>query len=162
MKWETYTCYLRDNSWNKMLLKCLLMASKLSTRYRRTVLHNNCPVFMCLLVKARASELFDPFQFAVACPLGSEKVVHGIRNCVEQHWGAADFAILKVDLIGFSLMNVPFVSLPFFLGHTGQWYGVYPPMAPYGSPTFWIWSSAGWPIGTSTFALVLHKVINAI
>ena len=53
---------------------------------------------LCLLVKTKASDFFDPLQFGVACPLGSEKVIHGIRNCVDQHWGDEDFAVLKVDL----------------------------------------------------------------
>ena len=51
-----------------------------------------------LLVKPKASDFFDPLQFEVACPLGSEKVIHGIRNCVDQHWRDEDFAVLKVDL----------------------------------------------------------------
>eukprot|EP00731_Ephydatia_muelleri_P010160 Em0005g746a len=34
----------------------------------------------------------------VTCPAGAEKIIHGLRGCVDEHWHDADFAILKIDL----------------------------------------------------------------
>ena len=31
-------------------------------------------------------------------PLWGRKMVHGLRDCIEQHWLEDDFVILKVDL----------------------------------------------------------------
>ena len=38
---------------------------------------------LCALVKLKASDFFEPLQFGVACPLGSETIIHGIRSCVQ-------------------------------------------------------------------------------
>ena len=53
---------------------------------------------LCSLVKDKASSFFEPLQFGVACPHGSEKVVHGLRKCIEEHWGGEDFVVLKTDM----------------------------------------------------------------
>ena len=29
---------------------------------------------------------FQPLQFGVACRAGAEKIVHSLRNCIEEHW----------------------------------------------------------------------------
>ena len=125
---------------------------------------------LCLLVKTKASDFFDPLQFGVACPLGSEKVIHGIRNCVDQHWGDDDFAVLKVDLK--NAFNL--VSRQAFLDECAF---VFPNLLPW---AFWcygvhsiLWHPMGHlssksgvqqgdPLGPLLFALVLHKVISAI
>ena len=52
---------------------------------------------LCALVKVKAQQFFKPFQYGVACLFGAEKIVHGLRDCVEQHW-LEDDAVLKVDL----------------------------------------------------------------
>ena len=52
---------------------------------------------LCALVKLKASDFFEPLQFGVACLRGSEKIIHGIRSCVQKHWGDVDFAVLKID-----------------------------------------------------------------
>ena len=46
---------------------------------------------LCTIVKRQAAEII---QFGVACSVGSEKVVHGIRSCLDSH---EDFYFLKVD-----------------------------------------------------------------
>ena len=38
---------------------------------------------LCDLVKEKASDFFQPLQLGVACASGTEKIVHGIRRCVE-------------------------------------------------------------------------------
>ena len=40
---------------------------------------------LCASVKVKAQLFFKPFQYGVACPFGAEKIVHGLRNCIEQH-----------------------------------------------------------------------------
>eukprot|EP00731_Ephydatia_muelleri_P019402 Em0012g227a len=58
----------------------------------------------CLLVRRKynvghqATELFQPLQFGVACPSGTEKVIHGLRTCMEEHWEDDDYAVVKVDM----------------------------------------------------------------
>ena len=37
---------------------------------------------LCTVIKHRVIDFFEPIQFGVACPMGSEKVVHGIRACM--------------------------------------------------------------------------------
>ena len=53
---------------------------------------------LCALVRAKASEFFQPYQFGVACPMGAEKVAHGLRASMEEHWSEENFTVLKVDM----------------------------------------------------------------
>ncbi|KAL5479843.1 hypothetical protein EMCRGX_G023432, partial [Ephydatia muelleri] len=53
---------------------------------------------LCAVLKSKASEFFAPFQFGVACPAGAEKVIHGLRHCIEEHWEEEDFVVLKIDM----------------------------------------------------------------
>ena len=53
---------------------------------------------LCSLIKYKASEFFQSLQFGVACASGSEKVVHGLRACMDKHWEDDDFAVVKVDM----------------------------------------------------------------
>eukprot|EP00731_Ephydatia_muelleri_P024145 Em0016g416a len=53
---------------------------------------------LCAVIKDKASELFHPLQFGVACSAGSEKIIHGLRKCIEDHWDDEDFVVLKVDM----------------------------------------------------------------
>ena len=52
---------------------------------------------LCAVIKYRVINFCEPIQFCVACPMGSEKVIHGIRACVNKHWNGVDFSVLKVD-----------------------------------------------------------------
>ena len=49
---------------------------------------------LCRITKAKAAE---GHQVGVACPGGSELIVHGLRNCIESHWNDGDFVVLKID-----------------------------------------------------------------
>ena len=40
---------------------------------------------LCTLTKDKATEFLQPLQFGVACPSGTEKVIHGLRTCREEH-----------------------------------------------------------------------------
>ena len=53
---------------------------------------------LCAVIKDKASELFHPLQFGVACTAGSEKIIHGLRKCIEDHGDDEDFVVLKVDM----------------------------------------------------------------
>ena len=53
---------------------------------------------MCLCTKEKATHFFVPFQFGVACAGGTEKIIHRLRQTVEDHWQDADFATLKIDM----------------------------------------------------------------
>ena len=52
----------------------------------------------CNVVKEKASDFFSPFQFGVACPRGSEKIIHNLREVLKQHWSDPDFAVIKIDM----------------------------------------------------------------
>eukprot|EP00731_Ephydatia_muelleri_P000252 Em0001g252a len=52
----------------------------------------------CSVVKEKASDFLSPFQFGVACPSGSEKIIHNLREVLEQHWSDPDFAVIKIDM----------------------------------------------------------------
>ncbi|KAL5491295.1 hypothetical protein EMCRGX_G016557 [Ephydatia muelleri] len=54
---------------------------------------------LCALVRSKASEFFQPHQFGVACPMGAEKIVHGLRACVEKHWLEESLVVLKLSEI---------------------------------------------------------------
>ena len=54
---------------------------------------------LCVMVKIKATDLFHHFQYGVACPFGAEKIAHGLRAFIDEHWGDDDFAVLKIDMI---------------------------------------------------------------
>lgn len=45
---------------------------------------------------AKANEFFAPYQFGIAYPSGAEKMIHGLRSCVEERWTDEDFTVLKI------------------------------------------------------------------
>ena len=54
---------------------------------------------MCLhFNKGKAIQFFRPFKYGVACPSGSEKIVHKRMQVIEDSWNNGDFAILTIDL----------------------------------------------------------------
>lgn len=57
-----------------------------------------CIVCICAVERSLASDFFVPHQFGVACPSGPEKVIHGLRSCIEEHWTDKDFTMLKIDM----------------------------------------------------------------
>ena len=56
------------------------------------------PANACVLLKADALDLFEPFQFGVVPPQGCEKVIHGLRHCFIGHWSDDSLACMKVDM----------------------------------------------------------------
>ena len=53
---------------------------------------------MCTLLKVKAADFFQPLQFGVVCYAGAEKITHGLRICLEEHWLDDDFVAFKVDM----------------------------------------------------------------
>ena len=54
---------------------------------------------LCAAGKTKAAGFFKPFQFDVVCLYGTEKIAHGLRACIENHWLDDDFVVLKkVDM----------------------------------------------------------------
>ena len=66
---------------------------------------------LCAVIKHRVIDFFEPIQFGVACHQGSEKVIHGIRACVDKHWNDSDYSVLKVECIQFSLQRCCFTGV---------------------------------------------------
>ena len=54
---------------------------------------------LCALVNEKASDFFQPLQLRVACASGTEKIVHGLRRSVEDHWKDNYFAVIKIDMM---------------------------------------------------------------
>eukprot|EP00731_Ephydatia_muelleri_P017572 Em0010g670a len=125
---------------------------------------------LCSLIKYKASEFFQPLQFGVACASGSEKVVHGLRACMDKHWEDDDFAVVKVDMRNaFNLVSRQVVldecalHFPELLPWATWCYAAHPllwhPMGRIFSETG---VQQGDPLGPLLFALVLQKILNAI
>ena len=53
---------------------------------------------LCQLSREKAANFFQPFQHGVACPGGAEKIIHKVRQWVDNHWSDGNFALLKVDM----------------------------------------------------------------
>eukprot|EP00731_Ephydatia_muelleri_P002494 Em0001g2494a len=125
---------------------------------------------LCSLVKDKVSSCFEPHQFGVACSHGTEKVVHGLRKCIEEHWDDEDFVVLKVDMRNAfnlisrqALLSECSTFFPELLPWARWCYGSHPYLwHPLGHLTSEAGVQQGDPLGPLFFALVLHKVIDAI
>ncbi|KAL5487053.1 hypothetical protein EMCRGX_G019610 [Ephydatia muelleri] len=121
-------------------------------------------------VKVRAQQFFHPFQFGVACPLGAEQMIHGLRDCIEQHWLENDFVVLKVDLK--NAFNM--VSRQAVLNECGKHF---PELLPWASWCYsqhpFLWHPLGCltseqgvqqgdPLGPLLFSLVLNILVSEI
>ena len=49
---------------------------------------------LCVISRSNAHDFFSPHQCGVVCPSSAEKMVHGLRCCVEEHWTDGDFSVL--------------------------------------------------------------------
>ena len=50
---------------------------------------------LCIISRVKASEFFSPLQLGVACSVGAEKLVHGFRHCISEHWEEDDFVAVR-------------------------------------------------------------------
>ena len=126
---------------------------------------------LCAVTKEKASEYFAPLQMGVVCPSGAEKIIHGLRHCVEDYWMDEDFAVMKIDMR--NAFNL--VSRQALLDECSAHF---PELLPWASwcyvqhPTLWhvtdIISASetgvqqGDPLGPMYICLVLHKLVTAI
>ena len=122
---------------------------------------------VCALSSSKASTLFSPHQFGVACPRGVEEIVHKMRTIVADHWHDDDFVILKVDMK--NAFNA--VSRQAVLDECAQHFPEILPWVTWcyqSHPRLWhtmamFLSEAGVqqgdPLGPLLFALALHRLV---
>eukprot|EP00731_Ephydatia_muelleri_P036720 Em0311g4a len=53
---------------------------------------------LCITIREKARDLFQPLQVGVACRSGSERIIRGLRKCIDDHWDDDDFVVFKVDM----------------------------------------------------------------
>eukprot|EP00731_Ephydatia_muelleri_P034760 Em0075g13a len=125
---------------------------------------------LCSLIKEDASAFFQPFQFGVALPQGCEKVIHGLRRCLDYHWHDSEFVCLKVDMKNAfnlvsrqSLFDQCTLHFPLLLPWTTWCYGQHPFLwHSMGTLTSEAGVQQGDPLGPFYFALVLHHLVLSI
>ena len=50
-----------------------------------------------MILKDKFADFFHPLQYGVACRTGAEKVIHQVRDCIEEHLMDDDVMCFKVD-----------------------------------------------------------------
>eukprot|EP00731_Ephydatia_muelleri_P025228 Em0017g311a len=122
---------------------------------------------LCIITKPKASDFFTPFQYGVACPAGAEKVIHGVRSCIQEHWKDDNFTVCKVDMSNAfnlvsqqALLEECAVHFPELLPWVGWCYGSHPTLwHPLGQLSSETGVQQGDPLGPLLFSLVLHKLV---
>ena len=126
---------------------------------------------LCIITKPKASDFFTPFQYGVACPAGAEKVIHGVRSSIQEHWKDDDnFTVCKVDMSNAfnlvsrqALLEECAVHFPELLPWVGWCYGSHPTLwHPLGQLSSETGVQQGDPLGPLLFSLVLHKLVLSI
>eukprot|EP00731_Ephydatia_muelleri_P009897 Em0005g483a len=99
-----------------------------------------------------------------------EKIIHGLRKCIEDHWDDEDFVVLKVDMRNaFNLVSRQAILdecaslfpelLPWVLWCYGTHSALWHPMGRVSSESG---VQQGDPLGPLLFALVLQNIISAV
>ena len=125
---------------------------------------------LCILTKAKAAEYFEGYQTGVACPGGSEIIVHGLRDCIEKHWNDEDVVTLKIDFQNAfnivsrqALLEECHAHFPELLPWASWCYGQHPMLFhPMGTISSETGVQQGDPLGPLFFCLVLHKLVATI
>ena len=119
---------------------------------------------LCSMTKAKAHDFLAPFQLGVACQGGAEKIIHGLRSCVDKHWQEVDFAVLKIDLLNAfnrvsrqAVFNACALHIPELLPWFQWCYGQYPALwHSLGTISSEIGVQQGDPLDPLLFCLVLQ------
>ena len=122
------------------------------------------------MTKAKAHDFLAPFQLGVACQGGAEKIIHGLRSCVDEHWQEVDFAVLKIDLLNAfnrvsrqAILNACALHIPELLPWSQWCYGQHPALwHSLGTISSEIGVQQGDPLCPLLFCLVLQQIISAI
>ena len=125
---------------------------------------------LCIITKPKASDFFTPFQYGVACPAGAEKVIHGVRSCIQEHWKDDNFTVCKVDMSNAfnlvsrqALLEECAVHFQELLPWVGWCYVSHPTLwHPLGQLSSETGVQQGDPLGPLLFSLVLHKLVLSI
>ena len=125
---------------------------------------------LCLTIREKARDLFQPLQVGVACRSGSERITHGLRKFIDDHWDDDDFAVFKVDMRNaFNMVSRQAILdecatfFPEILPWVVWCYGTHPVLwHPQGQLFSELGVQQGDPLGPLLFSLVLQKLAASI
>ena len=125
---------------------------------------------LCQIHKSKAMDFFLPHQFGVACSNGTEKVIHTVRQCIDNHWTDDGFVLLKVDLTNAfnfvsrqSILTECAAHFPELLPWVSWCYSQHPSLwHTLGTLSSQQGVHQGDPLGSFLFALVLHRLVLSI
>eukprot|EP00731_Ephydatia_muelleri_P028343 Em0019g1216a len=122
------------------------------------------------LVRSCARALLSRAGPSLVITAGAEKVIHGVRSCIKEHWIDDNFTFCKVDMSNAfncvsrqALLEECAVHFPELLPWVGWCYGSQPTLwHPLGQLSSEVGVQQGDPLGPLLFSLVLHKVVSYI